>query len=215
MQVSCFPITLTYVRAFARSMPLALLIVYSEPTYAFATCPSKGDIGKPILLGNTSPFYASIFTNKSNLIAEQKLSINPEKIEAVSTTYFNPLLVRSRILKGSELYFKYKEDTNIIQLLHEKKTWNSELTLVDGGNDIDSGVINITFVENLSVSVGGCQYNTSAFRETIWLQNRGKIIFIKYYAGDIGLVVRATHLGTDGKVISDTVYDKIEIADTY
>ncbi|HSM41499.1 MAG TPA: hypothetical protein VK862_12170, partial [Afifellaceae bacterium] len=73
------------------------------------------------------------------------------------------------------------------------------------------GVVTLSFERTASERIGPCTYRVWIVRETMEASRGPKTGFLKFYAPDLGLVLRTIRLDADGNPISEVRYDRIGV----
>ncbi|TCM44848.1 hypothetical protein C8J36_12320 [Rhizobium sp. PP-F2F-G48] len=190
---------------------IALLAFIMSASVVQASCPERGDVGKPIRLFHTNPFLESVFQHNANDINEIKRMYIDRNLKEVISTYENALLLRESANASSSIIFAYKDTEGFFEKAYSHTGWNSAVDVQVNQSLLDRGVINIIKVAEENVKIGNCSYISDVFRETTWLSKSGYINLLKYYASEIEMIVRVKYLNDNGDLIGDTTYDQISV----
>lgn len=195
------------VRALRAVATLALLCV-GAGALAEEACPTRTDLADGIRLTRTDPFLTSLYHVDDTGLWELRSFSAGET--GPRSFYPHPLAVGMRDGDGPTLAVAYAGDPADLDRLDMLQTWGSDITLLRDGEAIEEGYFEVTLLGIEQISVGGCTYTAWNTRDILVLGGGEPILFEKFYAPDLGLVLRTARIDQDGVGISTVIMDRIE-----
>lgn len=176
-----------------------------------AECPS-GPLGpQGLKLTRTEPFMEVIYRPSPEGVVESRRQMRDGEMQTKTTIYSHPLMVGKQISANGELILNYDQNVHDLAKLDASKKWTSKVSLLIGNDVVDTGNAGAEFKALESVSIGACQYKVWVVEDYLELKQSGKMIYVHYYAPDLGVVLQVLSLDENSKPVSMVAFDKIEI----
>ncbi len=190
-----------------RFVAAAVAVLIATSTTAQSRCPTGTDLENGIILRETSQGFAMEYSRLPNgLIAERRFIAGDTTGDALMSPH--PL---TKAVGSSSAPVSFSADVADLDRLDQTLTWVSQAFVSVGGVDIPNGMITAHYARTTTYEIGDCRYQ-------IWVvdvtqtSSLGTIRTRNHYAPELGLILAVQRLDEGGTVISELVFDKVQIA---
>ena len=174
-------------------------------------CPTKEDLETGIQLTRTEPLFSSLLRQTpSGLIETRQMSRNGELIEVV-TTYPHALVSETRKTPGEEMVLRHAADIQLLDNLDGHQVWTSVVELILNGSAFATGTTTKRLIATGTIAVDGCSYKAWQVLDETSFSGEIATSAYRFYAPDLGLVLRVVTLDPDKNPESLIAFDKISI----
>ena len=173
-------------------------------------CPQALDRENGLILTRTDPFFSSFYRPTDQGLTEQRIMERGAGPQEVSTVYPHPLVVGKRVGRNGTLSLSYSAAVSLLDRLNETGTWQSDVVLRSGQDELGRGTATLSFLGNSTIAVGECRYDVWQVEDRFELEGREPIVFDKFYSPKLGLVLNAIRLSPNREPISTVEFDTIE-----
>ena len=178
---------------------------------ALAECPSDDVKDGGIVLTHASPYLSVTYEKAKEGLSETKVTKSGKNPKMVVSVYSHPLLVVKRTAGNEVLELIYSRDFGDLARLAEYKKWTSNVELVVNGKNEGRGTESLEFERTSQLSIGRCRYEVWKINEILSFVGKKPISDTKYYSPKLNIVLRVTFRAPNGRIITDTTYDKIAL----
>ncbi len=177
--------------------------------FAQTRCPTRDDLGQGVRLTRTDPYLSSVYRRDDSGLWETRLldagAAGPRAL------YAHPLAVSRREDAAAALGVIYTDDPADLDHLDRLLAWTSDVTLTRDGIVVAQGVFSVALIGTGEIDIGGCRYAVWNTRDVLVMDDSAPIIFEKYYAPALGLVLRSVRIDLNGDGLSTVVMDQIAL----
>lgn len=179
----------------------------AQTAYPQTACPTRDDLAQGVRLSRSTPYLSSLFRRDETGLWETRLL--DAGIAGPRALYAHPLAVARREDASATLGVIYHSDPAALDGLDTLRTWTSDVTLTRDGEQIAQGVFSVAWIGSAEIAIGGCRYAAWNTRDVLILGDDVPIIFEKFYAPTLGLVLRSARVDLDGGGLSTVIMDQI------
>jgi len=97
----------------------------------------------------------------------------------------------------------------ILDTLPAIREWSTTVTLVSGGDTINTGTYTVQVIGFGEAEIGDCAYDVWRIHDSLTLDGLAPLRFEKSYAPDLGLVLSSIRLDAQGSPVSGVFFDEI------
>ncbi|TMV92683.1 hypothetical protein FGG78_07620 [Thioclava sp. BHET1] len=175
-------------------------------------CPGASALqGAGILLTRNAPRMSEALRFENGTLTGYRADDPATGRAPLRETYPHPLAVGLREMGGREFALRYTKDPAELDTLPQTRRWSSPVALVVDGQTEREGTITYSYRGEGTVEIGACSYPAWQVIERIDLGDLSAS-FLKEYAPDPGLVLRATKLDpATGAPLAQVAFDTISL----
>ena len=187
---------------------LALALSATSP--AHAECLDLSD-GNSFTLTRNAPFLEVQNTVSSNgTVIEERVMQKDGSTQKVTTTYWNGLIAVDRQSPSSHIQLQLDSSARAIDLGIAGKTHKLPVSIVVGGNEIDSGSFVLKTMGMTELKLGGCKYPVMVVRTSIERNNGAAFNEEALLSLEAGMLLGNVVMSDDWQAEHGVFFDKIE-----
>ncbi|WP_039017186.1 hypothetical protein [Halocynthiibacter namhaensis] len=182
------------------------VICFGMPAYG-AACPDVSDLDQGIRLQRDQDNFNTVFQQNDGMLSEARSAQG----RVIHARYGHPLMVSERWSDAGNDHMSLQYDASAAELdalvPGRRIERNVTLTMSDGV-EVNGRVTWV--VERFDhVTIGRCRYPVRQFHERMELEGYGTIRMVKFYAPDVGLILRSITVDEGWKPLRDVQFDQI------
>ncbi|MCT2539629.1 hypothetical protein [Sedimentimonas flavescens] len=176
-----------------------------------AACPTGGDfkVGDKLHLVRADPLMDVVYSKRSGgSIREDRTMVRDGAAQQIQTDYLNGVFAVRRVGTAT-LALKFPAELATFDPSAVGAKIDVAVALSGAANQ--SGRLQAEVVRRDRVRIGGCRYKVTVVRDILSLSGTASIRTERLYQPDLGVIVGALILNSDGSPQSRVAFDKIEI----
>mgnify|MGYP000293293428 CR=1 FL=1 len=172
-----------------------------------AECPNASDLDQGVVLLRNEARLTSIFTRDGGLLSE----IRQTPAQVIYARYQHPLLVSERWAEGRDDYMTAQYDVAAAELdnLRPGRRIVRDVTVTQADGAKVAGRVTWVVERFDYVTIGNCRYSVLQYHEKLALEGYDMIRTVKFFAPDVGLVLRSIAVDVNWKAVRDLRFDQI------
>ncbi len=189
-----------------RFVAAAAAVLIATSATAQSRCPTSPDLENGVILRDTSQNFALEYSRlPDGLIAERRFGAGDTTGDALMSPH-----LLTKAVGASSAPVSFSADVADLDRLDQTLTWVSQAFVSVGGVDIPNGMITAQYAHTTTYEIGNCRYQ-------IWVvdvtqtSSLGTTHTRNHYAPELGLILTVQRLDEGGTVISELVFNEVQI----